>query len=825
MKENPELKLAFEFVQYTNRNIFLTGKAGTGKTTFLRSLKDRTHKRMVIVAPTGVAAINAGGVTIHSFFQLPFGPILTEKVAGHKIDNPNFQQKFNRKKINIIRSLDLLIIDEISMVRADMLDAIDEVLRRYKNRFLPFGGVQLLMIGDLQQLSPVVKDDEWNMLRKYYKSMYFFNSKSLEEAAMITLELKYVYRQNDGIFLDILNEMRNDQLSAESFNTLHTRYIPDFSPSNDEGYITLCTHNQAAKIINDEQLAKIKTKSRTFKAEIKGQFSEYAYPTEFELELKVGAQVMFVKNDSYHERRYFNGKIGTIVSFEKDSIIVKCDGDENEIHAGQEEWENIKYSINPETKDIVEEFVGSFTQFPLRLAWAITIHKSQGLTFEKAIIDAAAAFAHGQTYVALSRCKTMEGLVLSTKISERAIICDHEVNQFSKLAEENQPNEEQLLLAKYAYQKELLDELFNYRQLSSQLHRFERILAEHDRSFQGTVSDNLSEIQRKAMPEVLSIAQGFTNQINQLLSENPDAEQNQKLQERIKKAAKYFYDFHRERILKPIEDSSLESDNKETIKAVREILASIKETLTIKQSSLQICLNGFNIKDYLEVKAKAAIIDETKPKAEKTPFKDVDTLHPDLYAVLKYWRFEEADTNHIALFQIASNKTLQAIANQLPTTSKQLLSINGIGKVKIQQYGVAWIEMVEEYLEEKGIEKTIDIEEAPIIIKPAKRGNHERSYELYKAGKSIPEIATKLGFVTTTIENHLCRYVLSGELNVNQFVDEKILEDILGYFNENPAANLGEAKQHLNHSISYTEIRFVQKHLEYLKTQEEASSQ
>ena len=307
---NKELDLAFEFVQYTNQNIFLTGKAGTGKTTFLKSLKSRIMKRMVVVAPTGVAAINAGGVTIHSFFQLPFGPIITEKVAGHKIENPNFKKKFNKRKINIIRTIDLLIIDEISMVRADMLDAIDEVLRKYKNRFLPFGGVQLLMIGDLQQLAPVVKDDEWNMLRSYYNSMYFFNSKAIKESSMVTIELKHIYRQKDDVFVKILNEVRNDKLTQESYDILHQRYIPDFKPKEEEGYITLTTHNNSANNTNKEHLDRIKNKSKFFKATVDGTFSEYSYPTDYDLELKLGSQVMYVKNDSSPEKRYFNGKIG-----------------------------------------------------------------------------------------------------------------------------------------------------------------------------------------------------------------------------------------------------------------------------------------------------------------------------------------------------------------------------------------------------------------------------------------------------------------------------------------------------------------------------------
>ena len=447
--QNPELKLAFDFVQYTNRNIFLTGKAGTGKTTFLHKLKETSHKRMVVVAPTGVAAINAGGVTIHSFFQMPFGPILPGRLESSE---KSFIQKFNKKKINIIRSLDLLVIDEISMVRADLLDGIDTVLRRYKNKTLPFGGVQMLMIGDLQQLAPIAKDNEWNLLKEHYDTIFFFSSKAYMQSNAISIELKHIYRQQDNNFIKILNEIRDDKLSAESFQELNKRFLPGFSPENEDGYITLTTHNASANRINDEQLKKLKSKTHTFEAEVKGHFPEYSYPTDQHLKLKVGAQVMFIKNDISPEKLYFNGKIGTIVNIEDDLIYVKSKDEDNQIEVGQVMWDNVKYTINETSKEIEEEVAGSFIQYPLRLAWAITIHKSQGLTFEKAVIDAQAAFAHGQTYVALSRCKTLEGLILSSRISSNGIICDSTVGNFNREVEENQPDEKTLNTSKQNYQ-------------------------------------------------------------------------------------------------------------------------------------------------------------------------------------------------------------------------------------------------------------------------------------------------------------------------------------------------------------------------------------
>ncbi len=374
-----QLKFAFEYVQYTGKNIFLTGKAGTGKTTFLHNLKKASNKRMIIVAPTGVAAINAGGVTIHSFFQLPFSPYIPlNYIEAETVDNEvNTERvwRLSKTKINIIRSLDLLVIDEISMVRADLLDQIDEVLRRYKDRNKVFGGVQLLMIGDLKQLAPIVKDDELYLLRKFYKSIFFFNSKAIEQAGFVGIELTHIFRQKDNKFINILNKIRDNKMSKVDFDILAERYKPNFKPDKNDDYIILTTHNYQSKEINTKELNKIKATERIFEAEVTGIFPEYSYPTEPELVLKVGAQVMFVKNDSSYEKLYYNGKIGKVTKINDYVIYVKCPNDENEIAVKQEEWQNTKYSLDKDTKAIKEEKIGTFIQYPLKTAWAITIHK------------------------------------------------------------------------------------------------------------------------------------------------------------------------------------------------------------------------------------------------------------------------------------------------------------------------------------------------------------------------------------------------------------------------------------------------------------------
>ena len=433
---NKELDLAWDFINNTDRNVFLTGKAGTGKTTFLHKLKKESLKRAVVVAPTGVAAINAKGVTIHSFFQMPFGPILPNQDLNN---SSGFNRKFNRTKINIIKSLDLLIIDEISMVRADLLDGIDKTLRRYRNRIKVFGGVQVLMIGDLQQLSPVIKENEWSLLKPFYKNIFFFSSQAYQECNAITVELKYIYRQDNPKFINILNEIRTNNLSQSSASELNKRWIPDFTPTEDEGYISLTTHNNRAEQTNNSQLEKLSGKTKVYNARIEGKFPKFSHPNKEELELKVGAQVMFIKNDSSPEKLYFNGKIGKVILLDKNEVVVKCPDDQFNIITTPEEWENINYKVDKETKTITENKIGSYIQMPLRLAWSITIHKSQGLTFEKAIIDAEAAFAHGQTYVALSRCKSLEGLVLKSKINSDQIISDSNVISFNEENENENP--------------------------------------------------------------------------------------------------------------------------------------------------------------------------------------------------------------------------------------------------------------------------------------------------------------------------------------------------------------------------------------------------
>lgn len=611
---------AWEFVEHTGRSIFLTGKAGTGKTTFLKTVVDKSKKRIIVVAPTGVAAINAGGVTIHSFFQLPFTPFVPNSQVKSKFD-------FGKEKRRIIASLDLLIIDEISMVRSDLLDAIDSVLRRYRDRYKPFGGVQLLMIGDLQQLTPVVTPEEETLLSQYYDTPYFFGSKALQQIDYVTIQLEKVYRQQDERFLGILNHIREGHPTAEDTTLLNSRYNPLFIPKPEEGYIRLTTHNNLANQYNETELQKLPGRSFCYQAEIEGTFPEYAYPTNDQLVLKQGAQVMFVKNDPTGEHRYYNGRIGQIVSIGEKNLSVFCPGDDEAIEVEPLEWENAQYQINPETKEIETKVQGKFRQLPLRLAWAITIHKSQGLTFERAIIDANLSFAPGQVYVALSRCKTLEGLVLSSPIEPRAIICDNRVEVYISHQEEEARKSIAILpQLKEEYFRHLLLELFDFHDI---LYREEYLLRQMMEFFYHSFTD-IAELHKRTLADyrqkVMEVSEKWSAMIRQLSTEQLHAPD---FLERVSRSAAYFETTLSTLLTRPLElAATVQSNNKLAMKRYSEILPELRQAVLSRRYLLaKIAEQGFTINGYLHEKQFSLLeaIDEQqikKPKRErkaKTP--------------------------------------------------------------------------------------------------------------------------------------------------------------------------------------------------------------
>ncbi len=694
---NPALQRAFDHVRLTGRHLFLTGKAGTGKTTFLHSLKERLPKQMVVVAPTGVAAINAGGVTLHSFFQLPFGPL-----AGRENEPPHF--RFSRDKIAMIRGMDLLVIDEISMVRADLLDAVDGVLRRYRDRRKPFGGVQLLLIGDLQQLSPVVKNNEWELLRDLYDTPYFFGSRALRETDYACIELDRVYRQQDGRFLDLLNQVRNNRLSPEALAELNRRHVPDFSPADAEGYVTLCTHNAQAQRLNDSKLREIAAPAVRFAADIHGTFPELAYPVDPQIELKVGAQVMFVKNDPSPDKRFFNGKIGRVAAINGTSVRVRCPGDPADLSVEPMQWDNVKYAIDPGTNRIAETVEGTFKQIPLKLAWAITIHKSQGLTFERAIVEADASFAHGQVYVALSRCKTLEGLVLRTPLRPGNIIVDPAVADYVRQIAARQPDADRFARDRLTYQRELLVDLFSFHRLRYQLNA----LLEWTDLNRGSVLPGLVELFGRlhdvARTDLVTVGDKFLLQIDRLLADHPDAETNPALRERLQKAAGYFEDKLLNGILDSLADADCELDNQ----ALRRQLLNAKEKAEtearIKLAGIRACAGGFDVQTFLAARSAATLDVPATAKKSKARRKgkaadgaiDVAAApaNPVLFEALRAWRTEQAAAQKVPAYHLFSQKTLYALAAAAPKTPAELSEIHGIGPKKLVQYGAVLLELV-----------------------------------------------------------------------------------------------------------------------------------
>lgn len=609
---NPELDLAWKIVETTGANLFLTGKAGTGKTTFLKNLRKHSSKRMVVLAPTGIAAINAGGVTIHSFFQLPLSPYL----PGTTFDRGDKKYfKFSKIKRDIIRTLDLIVIDEISMVRSDLLDAVDAVMRRYRDYSKPFGGAQLLMIGDLQQLAPVIKEDEWTLLSSVYDTPYFFSSKALAVASYYTVELKTVYRQQDLSFISLLNKIRENKATDENIAELNKRYIPGFTPDKNSDYIRLTTHNYQAQAINDHELASLPTKEFVFNAKVEGTFPETSYPADKQLILKQGAQVMFIKNDP--DKRFFNGMIGEVVSVDSENIVVRSKDGGQAFNLDMAEWTNSKYTLDNTSKEIKETIEGVFRQYPLRLAWAITIHKSQGLTFDHAIIDASHSFAHGQTYVALSRCRSLEGIVLSSPLQREAMISDNVVDSFVEKLDEHTPTEDNISTLQRKYVVQVLDDLFDFTQLQSSYNMLLRTLDEH---FYRKYPKLLAEYKRVGMKfdELIKVAQKFKLQYTRLVE---GAQQEELLEERIHKAAVYYSSKLSEfEIL--CDKTKISTDNKLIKKQFEERFSTYKSELSLKTRLLKHeCDNNvkFTVADLLSAKAKIllGITDDADPKTIK----------------------------------------------------------------------------------------------------------------------------------------------------------------------------------------------------------------
>ncbi|MBO4752622.1 MAG: AAA family ATPase [Bacteroidales bacterium] len=713
---NPQLELAENYLRNTGVSIFLTGKAGTGKTTFLRHVLPILNKRYVVVAPTGVAAINAGGVTIHSFFQLPpcpYLPDVSELITEYQL--PEGKKQMRKSRIDIIRTLDLLVIDEISMVRADLLDSIDNTLRRYRRNSRPFGGVQLLLIGDIHQLPPVVTADEEPYLKRVYNSPFFFDSKAFKKLSYITVELRTIYRQQDERFLSLLNRMRDNQYDNETLQLLNSRFVADIE-NHFKGQrsipIRLTTHNVQADLVNRRNLEKLDSRERQFEATVSGSFPEGSYPAEKSLKLKVGAQVMFVKNDPSGAGRYYNGKIGVVSSFddEEKRVVVESEGEAIEVEPVS--WENVKYDIDPSDKTIRQTVDGTFTQYPLRLAWAVTIHKAQGLTFDNVIVDAADAFAYGQVYVALSRCRSLEGLVLSSRISSSCSFDNRDVESFSNAQPSEQETRSRYESNAFNY---YIDMLFDLRSVN-QLYDISLKIDQFNRAHLTNIAPKAVSQWNEQMPRLAALAEvydKFRNQIARMTSgATTAAEAKAIVADRISKAVAYFETqlTDSQKSMLPLLD--VEIDNKEHAARFKDMAETFSSIIGLKCACLKsVVEKGYSVEAYQKAKCDYLLKDgktESKTKSKtKSKTEEVSNLYdldyPEILPRLIAWRREKYEEADVRAYQVLTQKALMGIAKTLPRSIPELSKVKGIGKIKLRAFGEELIELVEQFCREKGI--------------------------------------------------------------------------------------------------------------------------
>ena len=702
-ENNSIFELATGFINETSEHVFLTGKAGTGKTTFLRHIRNNTHKRTVVAAPTGVAAINAGGITLHSLFQLPLEPY----IPGFSPDSLKKNRfRFSKAKLDLLRQLELLIIDEVSMLRADTLDAIDDTLRGIRRNPKPFGGIQILYIGDMFQLPPVAKNDEWNLLKDYYASTFFFHSKAFEKTKPVYLELKKIYRQSDQRFIDLLNNVRNNCLTISDLDVLNSRFYPNFSPPKEENYITLTTHNYKADQINNKELANLPGKEYIYQGEVMGEFPDYALPTDMQLRLKENAQIMFIKNDP--AGNYYNGKIATVSRILNDQIYVYLPEKNTEILVQTETWKNIKYTLNKETGQVLEEELGVFVQYPLTLAWAVTIHKSQGLTFDKAIVDIGSSFAAGQTYVALSRCTSLEGIVLQSKIHSNCILTDEYALGFSK-TEKNETELQHLFTeGKQKFWAGRLLMYFDWKEMYQILREFEKLLDDKTSDEFYAAQTILNNAKRKVR-ELDNTSLKFQQQLSRLIEQEHQTCDITPLKERSQKAIIYFHENIVEHILKPLQYYIQHFPNPRKAKTFYKNIISIEEDIRLFMENMKrIRYNNIPLADDLNL-----IIPERKDVFSATTLTDSSPKEPiqkeKKWAKEKTARLEKGATQQMTLMLFKEGKSIEEIAAMrtlaVSTIENHLASFIGM-ELSIEQFLKkedldAIMPVIQPFLEEK----------------------------------------------------------------------------------------------------------------------------
>jgi len=819
-EENEMFRLAADFVNLSQANIFLTGKAGTGKTTFLKYIRENCSKQMAVVAPTGVAAVNAGGVTIHSFFQLPLSPFIPEWVAAPGAGNEIMDRhslisrlKINNEKKKVLQQLELLIIDEISMVRCDILDAIDTELRFIRKQ--PdklFGGVQVLFIGDMFQLPPVTRDQEWRLLANHYESPYFFDSRCIQQKPPVCIEFTRIYRQTEQIFIGLLNQVRNNILDEEGRQILADRFRPLINRTNQDGYIILTTHNDKARAINILELNNIAGRTYSYNAEIKDDFSENSQPADEELQLKVGAQVMFIRNDTDKGKRYFNGKIAVVTRLEDDKIFVQCREESNEIEVKKEKWENIRYTMNKTSHLLEEEVLGSFTQYPLRLAWAITIHKSQGLTFERAIIDAGNSFAPGQVYVALSRCTNLQGMILQSRIQTGNIFSDPRIVNFSRRTSSVDELQQMLASEKKNYQESILLSIFDFNALVDYSNEALTYINTNKESFNAEVVPWLKVIQ-ELICKCLETSVKFKPQLLNLIAQENNVEENAKLHNRIAAASKYF-DENLHQVSDHLRQSPAVTDSTLCAKEYNEKIKDLFGELSLKRYLFQGMYGGFNLNAYLHVKNSFNTPSFYVNAYAGTSLVENTGSHPELQQQLRKLRNTICSRRNLPVYLVAGSNSIDEMASYLPQTLEELARIHGFGPSKIEKYGDQFLDIIVRYCGERGLSSLINgktelVHKKNSKSRAKKNDTKAETFKLYKEGKSVADIMQARNLKAETIEGHLAYYVKKGEVNIDELISHDKLAAIEPVIAELKGSSLAILKEKLGESISYTEIRLA----------------
>ena len=777
---NPTFQLAVQFVNQTARPVFLTGKAGTGKTTFLKYIRENSFKKMAVTAPTGVAAINAGGTTLHSFFQLPFGPFLPSAQHEWNTESPAYSDpnslfrniRFNSARRELLQELELLIIDEISMVRADTLDAVDAILRHFRDQpLLPFGGVQMLYIGDLFQLPPVVPPQEWDLLKAHYASPFFFDAQAIRQSQPVYLELDKIYRQNEARFINLLNNIRNNRATPEDLELLHDYYQPEFIAPKNDHYITLTSHNARADSINQEELNKLRGPLQTFAATVTGEFNDKAFPAEKTLSLKEGAQIMLIKNDKGETRRYYNGKIGTISRLATDKITIAFPDEPDELVLEKEVWRNIRYHYDKEKDKIEEEELGSFSQYPIRLAWAITIHKSQGLTFEKAVIDAGSSFAPGQVYVALSRLTALHGLVLRSRIHPSSISTDPRVVAFTDSRMAAEAIGQQLEYEQLNYISSTLLKTFDWTRLTAQVQ--DHYIGYAHRQFPGRVPAMV--LAKEWLDSVVAqqdTAQKFTRQLEQLLA-SAEADGYQQLHSRTTAATAWFIRSLDDQLLAPLGQHIGEMRIKQKTKKYLQELQALKSVFLRKRQ---------------QVEDAAQLVTGLQ--------KGVDTtrLLNGLEASRKDRDATPAGPDHSA----GASDIGRPLGRPLPLASTPASSPTSGTPSSTDAH-----------------KSTAAAKPSSTATKPQKGESPRITLQLYKEGLSVADIAARRSMALTTVEGHLASFIPSGEIDIHQLVPEQKIAPILSVIREIGGSALGAMKSKLGSDYSFGEIKAV---LSYSRT-------